>query len=155
MKSASPTVPLSSISPSKTSIYDLKQSYSASTSTPLSKIKILYKKKPVTDSKTVAEVIGQDAGTDVEFSVMVMGGATGGTPVTSPPAVVPSEAEKGLGSMDATVSGTAATGPSGKQVVASTDFWDDLKGFLMQRIRDEAEAERLVGVFKGAWEKDQ
>ena len=113
----------------------------------------MYKKKPVVDSKTVAEVIGQDAGGDVEFSVMVLGGATaGGTPVQSPPAVAPSEAEKGLAGQGA---GPAAQGPSGKDVVAGPEFWDDLRGFVLQRIRDEKEGERLVGVFKGAWEKDR
>lgn len=152
MKATSPTVPLSSINPATTSIFDLKQAYSTSSSIPVAKIKILWKKKPVTDSKTVAEVIGQDAGSEVEFSVMVLGGAVGGTPVTSPPPVAPSEAEKGLAGVGA---GPAAQGPSGKEIVASGEFWDDLKGFMMQRIKDEAEGERLTGVFKAAWEKDR
>jgi hypothetical protein len=149
MKPSSPVVPLASINPATTSIFDLKQAYSASTSIPVAKIKILWKKKPATDSKTVADVIGETTGGDVEFSVMVLGGATAGsTPVVSPPAAAPSEADKGL-------SGPAAQGPSGKEVVATAEFWDDLKGFMMQRIRDEAEGERLVGVFKSAWEKDR
>jgi hypothetical protein len=153
MKASSPTVPLSSIDPAKTSIFDLKQSYSTSSNIPVAKIKILYKKKPVTDSKTVAEVIGQDAGSDVEFSVMLMGGAIS-TPVQSPPAVAPSELEKGLGSTSGS-GGPTAQGPSGKEVVAGSEFWDDLKGFVIQRIRDEEEGQRLVGVFKAAWEKDR
>ncbi|KAF2004384.1 hypothetical protein P154DRAFT_426787 [Amniculicola lignicola CBS 123094] len=153
-KPTAPTVPLPAIIPAQTSIYDLKTAYATSTSIPSSKIKILYKKKPVPDSKTVAEVIGPDAdaGSDVEFSVMVMGGATAGsTPVASPPAVAPSEAEKGLAG--ATGAGPAAQGPSGKSVVDTAEFWDDLKGFMVQRIRDEAEAERLHGIFRGAWER--
>jgi hypothetical protein len=120
----------------------------------VNKIKILWRKKPVADSKTVGEVIGQDAGKEVEFSVMVMGGAAGGTPVTSPPAVAPpSEAEKGLGGNAG--SGPAAQGPSGKDVVATSEFWDDLKGFVVQRLRDEEEGERLFGLFKAAYEKDR
>lgn len=79
---------------------------------------------------------------------MLMGGAVGGTPVASPPAVAPTEAEKGLG-------GPAAQGPNGKEVVASAEFWDDLKGFVVQRIRNEEEGEKLVGVFKAAWEKSR
>lgn len=159
MKSTSPTVPLSSIDPSKTSIFDLKQSYSTNANIPVAKIKLLFKKKPVSDSKTVAEIIGADAQDDVEFSVMVMGGgAAASTPVTSPPAVAPSESEKGLGG-DGKVTGSgggpAAQGPSGKDVVASAEFWDDLTGFVLQRIRDEEEGKRLVGVFKAAWEKDR
>ena len=106
------------------------------------------------DSKTVAEVVGSDAGSEVEFSVMVMGGAAAAaaSPVQSPPAVAPGEADKGLGSQ---ATAPVAQGPSGKEVVAGDQFWEDLKGFVVQRIRDEREGERLVGVFKGAWEKDR
>jgi hypothetical protein len=148
MKSTSPTVPLSNINSSTTSIFDLKQAYSTATGIPVAKIKILWKKKPATDSKTVADVVGQDAGNQVEFTVMVLGGATPATPVASPPAVAPSESEKALG-------GPAAQGPSGKEVVATAEFWDDLKGFVVQRIRDESEGARLASVFKAAWEKDR
>lgn len=158
MKSSFPSVPVPAVDPATTSIFDLKQTYASATSIPVSKIKILWKKKPATDSKTVAEVIGQDAGSEIEFSVMVLGGATAtvASPVTSPPAVAPSEAEKGIGEgPGASVGGPAAQGPSGKEVVATPEFWDDLKGFVFQRIRDEAEGERLVGVFKSAWEKDR
>ena len=84
---------------------------------------------------------------------MVMGGAVGGTPVQSPPAVAPpTEAEKGLGGdVKTTGTGGAAQGPSGKDVVDS-EFWDDLKGFVVQRIRDEAEGERMAAFFKAAYE---
>lgn len=163
MKASQTTVPLSSITPSTTSIFDLKTSYSTSTTIPAAKIKILYKKKPVPDSKTIAEVIGGDAGPEVEFSVMILGGAVP-TPVTSPPAVAPSEAEKGLaaagediemGGTDADGVGSVAQGPSGKEVVGSEEFWADLRGFVVQRTRDEKEGERLVGLFKRAWEVEE
>jgi len=112
----------------------------------------LYKKKPVADSKTVSEVIGQDVEGEVEFGVMIMGGAVAspavGTPVTSPPVVAPSEAEKGQAGEAAPV----AVGPSGKEVVATEEFWADLGNFVMQRTKDEAEAERLTKVFREAWE---
>jgi hypothetical protein len=162
MKSSQTTVPLSSISPSTTSIFDLKSAYSTSTSIPAAKIKILYRKKPAADSKTVAEIIGQDAGQAVEFTVMILGGAVS-TPVTSPPAVAPSEADKGLGSTragDVEMSGTdtvgsVAQGPSGKEVVGGEEFWSDLRGFVVQRLRDEKEGERLVDVFRRAWEVEE
>ncbi|KAK7184264.1 hypothetical protein PSPO01_09641 [Paraphaeosphaeria sporulosa] len=157
MKPPHPTVTKDAVAPAATSIYDLKSAYAAQTSIPPAKIKILYKKKPVTDSKTVAEVVGVDAGTEVEFGVMVLGGAVaGGTPVQSPPAVAPGEEEKGLaGAVDQGTSKTetpGAQGPSG-QAVVNAEFWDDLKGFVVQRIRDEKEGDRMVGVFKSAWEK--
>jgi len=30
-------------------------------------------------------------------------------------------------------------------------FWDDLKGFLIQRLRDENEGDVIFGLFKEAW----
>ncbi|EUC42624.1 hypothetical protein COCMIDRAFT_7856 [Bipolaris oryzae ATCC 44560] len=166
MKPSTPTVPLSAIDPSKTSVYDLKQQYATQASLSAAKIKILYKKKPVTDSKTLIEVIGNDAGAEVEFGVMVMAGAAaassspaaGGTPVTSPPAIAPpTESEKGLASAGESSAGTsAATGAvSGKDIVATDEFWGDLKTFILQRTKDAEEGERLVGVFKAAWEQNK
>ncbi|KAI4639086.1 uncharacterized protein J4E92_002865 [Alternaria infectoria] len=170
MKPTTPTIPLSSIDPSKTSVYDLKQQYATQASLSAAKIKILYKKKPVTDSKTLLEVIGTDAGSEVEFGVMVMAGAalggaaspaSAGTPVTSPPAVAPpTESEKGLASAGETAAGTA-TGAAdaplghGKEVVATDEFWGDLKNFVLQRTKDADESERLLGVFRGAWEQNK
>lgn len=154
LKPSFPTIPLSKIDPSKISIYDLKAHYASESGIPAAKIKILYKKKPVTDSKTVAEVVAQDAGGEVEFGVMLMAGAAASTPVTSPPAVAPSEGEKGLAGASAD-GGPAAQGPSGKEVVATEEFWADLKNFVMQRTKDEAEAERLAKVFRGAWESNK
>ncbi|KAL3476482.1 cell-cycle control medial ring component-domain-containing protein [Aspergillus californicus] len=114
----------------------------------LDKIKILYKKKPIPGSgKTVAEVVGGDTGSDagllgggqVEFGVMVMGGAKvveeqsyGQTPSTSSPQ-------------------KAAVGPSGEVLLETEEFWDDLQGYLGQRLKDAEEAEKLRGLFKGAW----
>ncbi|RMZ73273.1 ubiquitin supergroup [Pyrenophora seminiperda CCB06] len=169
MKPSTPTIPLSAIDPAKTSVYDLKQQYATQASLSAAKIKILYKKKPVTDSKTLLEVIGSDAWSDVEFGVMVMAGAAlggaaspaaGSTPVTSPPAVAPpTESEKGLASAGETSAGTAggtagAGAESAKDVVATDAFWADLKTFVFQRIKDEQEGERLVGVFKEAWQQN-
>jgi hypothetical protein len=147
-------VPLPSIAPASTSVFDLKTAYAAQTSIPATKIKLLYKKKPVTDSKTVAEVVGVDAGSEVEFGVMVLGGAVA-TPVQSPPASAPAEDEKGLASaLESKTDTPGAQGPSGKAVV-NEDFWEDLQGFVVQRIRDEKEGERMVGVFKSAWDKER
>ncbi|KAF2031391.1 hypothetical protein EK21DRAFT_99752 [Setomelanomma holmii] len=153
MKPSHPTSSLPALDPTKTSIYDLKTHYATHASLSAAKIKILYKKKPVTDSKIVAEVVGQDLGGEVEFGVMVMAGAAA-TPVTSPPAAAPSEAEKGLAGGHGE-GGPAAQGPSGKDVVATEEFWEDLKGFILQRTRDEAEAERLGGIFRSAWESSK
>ncbi|PYH65035.1 uncharacterized protein BO88DRAFT_349798 [Aspergillus vadensis CBS 113365] len=117
----------------------------------LEKIKILYKRKPVT-GKTIAELLADEpemlaGGKEVEFGVMIMGGAK----------VV--EGGEGDGNAAAAAAGAAggapkaAVGPSGEEVLRTEAFWDDLQGFLEQRLKDSEEARRLRGVFKGAWEK--
>jgi hypothetical protein len=117
------------------SILDLKSEVSSQASIPVDKLRILHKKKPVGDSKVVKELVGEEDAS-VEFSIMVMGGAA---------SVKKSDEEM----VDAPV----AQGPSGKEVLGTDEFWGDLKGFLVQRLRDEAEAEKLFGTFKTAWEK--
>lgn len=74
---------------------------------------------------------------------MVMGGIPVGA---SPPIQSPSLA--------ATTNPVAeGSGSSGKDVLKEDHFWDDLQGFLQQRIRDEDEARRLSGLFRSAWQK--
>lgn len=100
------------------------------------------------DSKTVAEVVGEAK--DVEFTLMIMGGGAAAgaaaSGVKTSEVKVPEPSSEG---------GPAAQGPSGKEVVAQEKFWDDLKGFVVQRIRDENEGQRLVGLFRGAWENNR
>jgi hypothetical protein len=76
----------------------------------------------------------------MEFSVMVIGGAA---------TLAAAEAARG-----AQVGGpeNVAQGLSGEGVLATEEFWSDLKGFLQQRVRDEKVAGDAVGLFKGAWE---
>ncbi|PWY92259.1 hypothetical protein BO70DRAFT_327331 [Aspergillus heteromorphus CBS 117.55] len=116
------------------------------------KIKILYKRKPVVGGKTVAEVLGDEpgllvGGKEVEFGVMVMGGA-----------VAKVNQEGGEAAAGGSGSGPSssptpkpAVGPSGEEVLRTEAFWDDLQGFLEQRVKDYDEARRLRGVFKSAW----
>ena len=112
------------------------------------KVKILYKRKPIS-GKTVAEVLaGADdgllgGGKEVEFGVMIMGGAT----VVEPP--VGGTEEKGEG--EGEVTAKPVVGPSGEDVLETKTFWDDLQGFLMQRVKDVEEAKRLRALFKEAW----
>lgn len=156
MKKEHPTVSLPSIIASTTSVYDLKAAYASRADVSAAKIKILYKKKPVPDSKTVIEVVGNDVEGEIEFGIMVLGGGVVASPAPpspaqSPPASAPKEDDKDSQNQP---TGSAAQGPSGKEVV-NEEFWSDLKGFVVQRIRDEGEGERLVRVFKSAWEKEQ
>lgn len=126
---------------------------SAETGIPLDKLKLLYNKKPVSDSKTLKDVLGPDgegagAGAKgVEFSVMVMGGAA-----TLAAAAAKKAAESSEGGGEKTdESGVVAQGLSGEGVLATEEFWDDLKGFLQQRVRDEKVAGEATEAFRGAW----
>ncbi|KAF2669004.1 hypothetical protein BT63DRAFT_478894 [Microthyrium microscopicum] len=129
-----------------TSVFDLKNAYVKRFSVPVDKIKLLYAKKPVADSKTLGEVIGSATG-DVEFSVMLMGGVvpSDSAPEENVPAAKEAPVEKQSKKEDKHVS----AGPSGKELETDA-FWEDLKGFLVQRLKDEGEGERLAKVFRKA-----
>ncbi|KAF2969404.1 hypothetical protein GQX73_g4098 [Xylaria multiplex] len=117
-----------------TSVHDVKTSVAKETGIAEDKIKILHKKKPVPDSKVLKDLVGEDD-TTVEFSVMVIGGAAAAAPV-----VVKTETQNEV-----------AQGSSGTDVLQTEDFWGDLQGFLLQRIRDEKLAEELTHTFQEAW----
>ncbi|KAF2091123.1 hypothetical protein K490DRAFT_6285, partial [Saccharata proteae CBS 121410] len=156
-----------------TSIHDLKQQYAAHASLNVEKIKMLHAKKPVSDMKTLKDVLGDAAsipGQNIELSVMVLGGATGtsspavSTPdrVASPPVAVPAPTVDGqptvetsapVGAGDVTMEEATpiARASTGSEVLKSDEFWEDLKGFLVQRVRDESEAGKLTGLFRDAW----
>jgi len=82
-------------------------------------------------------VVGEEGEGKVEFSIMVIGGAA------SLKAAEEEKEPKILGDAD------GVTG-EGKGVLATEEFWSDLKGFLVQRLKDEKEGERVWGVFKDA-----
>jgi hypothetical protein len=135
----------------------------------LEKIKILHNKKPIPASKkTIADAIDGTAGKEIEFGVMVMGGAP--DQIKSPAEAVPTmdafSAAQAPGRADRTTTpmegvekvtgppaSTAAEGssPSGVEVLKQAEFWDDLQGFLEQRLRDQGEAARLRKIFEEAW----
>ena len=133
------------------------------------KIKILYNKKPVPASKkTIADAVDDGVGKEIEFGVMVMGGAP--DQVTSPGEAVPvmdaaptaagpepsdnhATPMEGVETVTSPPASMIAEGsrPSGVEVLKQVEFWDDLQGFLEQRLRDEGEAGRLRKVFEEAW----
>lgn len=132
--------------PLNTSIHDIKAQVKEQTRIPVEKMKLLHNKKPVPDSKVLRDLLGE---TDqaVEFSVMVIGGA----------AAIPPAAEEGEGKQ-ANAAGAAAgtssssTEPVGTEALGTEEFWTDLKGFLMQRLKDENVAESMSSLFKSSWE---
>ena len=125
--------------PLTTSLLEVKAALAAQTGLAPDKLRLLYGKKPVADSKVLRDVVG-DGDTAVEFSVMVMGGAA-------------AKAEQPAAAVAAGSSSTAQ-GPSGREVVESEAFWNDLRGFLLQRVRDEKQADELFSQFLRAWEEN-
>ncbi|KAI9763007.1 MAG: hypothetical protein M4579_000070 [Chaenotheca gracillima] len=134
--------------PISTSVYDLKQAVSEQSQIPRDKIRLLFKKKPCPDSKVIKDLVEEGAGS-AEFSVMVIGGAAATTSTTSKE---PSGEAATTSGQEGVVDPPVAQGPSGTDVLQSEDFWEDLRGFLMQRLRDEGEAQKISQVFKQAWE---
>jgi hypothetical protein len=121
--------------PLATSVLDIKTQVQRQTRIPVDKMKLLHNKRPVADSKVLKDLIGDDtAVSSLEFSIMVIGGAA---------AIPPAEEEKAGGA---------------EQEVAPLDteaFWSDLKGFLMQRLKDEKQAEDLSKLFKSSYDSSQ
>jgi len=131
-----------------TSVLEVKNAVSTGTGIPLDKIKLLYAKKPAADSKTLKDLLAGADATEIEFSVMIMGGAaTLAAAAEAKAAGQKRPASEAVAETEAPV----AQGLSGTPVLETEQFWEDLKGFLQQRIRDEKAAEVLLGRFRGAW----
>ncbi|ELR04735.1 hypothetical protein VC83_00688 [Pseudogymnoascus destructans] len=119
------------------SVLDLKAEVSAQANVPVDKIKILHRRKPVGDAKVVEELVGEED-TEIEFGIMVIGGAA-------------SVATKTNGKSDEQLP-SAAVGESGREVFGTEAFWTDLRGFLAQRVKDAGDGERAATLFREAWE---
>jgi len=128
-------VTLTALSPN-TSILNLKESLSEKEGIPVEKLRVLYNKKPIGDAKILKELIGEEE-TKADFSIMVMGGAA---------------SVKKVETTEKEVDAPVAQGPSGLENLAGDEFWGDLKGFLVQRLRDEEQGNKVYEVFKKAWE---
>jgi len=104
------------------------------------KIRVLYKKKPAGDIKTIKELVGEeDIAGELELSVMVM-------------RYKEESIQKGAEDTEVKdVEAPVAQGPSGGEVLGSDEFWGDLKGWLLQRLRDEGKAGEVFEKFKGSW----
>lgn len=160
--------------PSSTTVQSLKEQVQShlggSGVVQIEKIKLLLNKKPIPPSKnTVAEALGEkDSKGDIELGVMIMGGAPDPPPqLQVPPAEMAgapesekaaAEAESKSTPMEGVETDQAESGApvqlgqsSGESVLQTDEFWDDLQGFLEQRIRNQGEAVRLREVFERAW----
>ncbi|KAH0534077.1 hypothetical protein FGG08_007323 [Glutinoglossum americanum] len=125
--------------PLSTSILNLKTAISEKFGIPIDKIRLLLKKKPCPDSKTIKDLVSEGEG-EVELSIMIIGGQT----------VTMSERDGGPASGS---SGTPAAQGTGGGIQLDSEFWHDLKDFLCRRLKNEAGAETVHGVFKNAWDR--
>lgn len=123
--------------PLNTSILDIKNQVESQSRIPADKIKLLDNKKPVPDSKVLKDLI-TDTQSSVEFSVMVIGGAA---------AVKPAE--------PAPVANDPAHGDIGEAALETAEFWSDLKGFLLQRLKDEKKAEELSALWRSTYQTNR
>jgi len=57
-----------------------------------------------------------------------------------------------IGESDVEMAAPVAQGVSGVEVIESKEFWSDLEGFLMQRVRDEHKSKKLLQVFRQGFE---
>ena len=124
-----------------TSVLQLKEKVARETKMDgTEKIRVLFKRKPAGDIKTIKELMGdEDVGGEMELSVMIMG-------------YKEDPASKSTGDTEMKDADTpVAQGPSGDEVLGSEEFWSDLKGWLLQRIRDEAKAHEAFEKFRGSW----
>ena len=105
------------------------------------RIRILYKRKPAGDVKTVKEVIGEeDVGQVVDFGVMVMGYKEDAT-------------KKDEDTPMKDVEEPVAQGLNADEVLTGEEFWIDLREFLVQRLRDEGKAGEVFNKFRESWGK--
>lgn len=152
--------------PADTTALDIKTQYAQKAGLDISKLKLLYNKRPCSDLKTLKELLPQPTPNHVELSVMIMGGPAGAstpsattTPAASSPAI---EIPDPVATPAVSVS-TPLTEQSGDKdrpmphatetasdMLKTQEFWKDLQEFLVTRLRDESEGERLVGLFRKA-----
>ncbi|KAG6148589.1 hypothetical protein E4U28_003858 [Claviceps purpurea] len=120
--------------PLSTSVLDIKARVAEQTRIPVEKLKLLHNKRPLTDSKIIKDIVGDDATSKIELSVMVIGGAAAIMPEQN--AAVPAAA-------------------SGQDALTTDAFWEDLNGFLLQRLKDEETAGQMGRLFKASWESSR
>ncbi|KAL1903642.1 hypothetical protein Sste5346_000271 [Sporothrix stenoceras] len=129
-----------------TSLLDVKTALSEKSHVPADKLRLLYNKKPVTDSKVLKDLVTGDE-TEVKLGVMVSGGAE--TVAAAEAAAAQSK------SAAATPAATtpAATAEPTAVVAESEAFWNDLRGFLVKRTGSKTQADELFSLFLRSWEE--
>ncbi|KAI1908234.1 hypothetical protein LOZ53_004831 [Ophidiomyces ophidiicola] len=169
-------ITLDNISLSSATIQDLRDAVQArikpanaaneSEQVSLDKIKILWKRKPV-QGKLVTDVLANEpdvlkGGKEVEFGVMILGGAVV-VPPREPPAPAPVTAiptkagqtespsvQEVVNSSDDAPSSPSTT--DNVDILHSAAFWKDVESFLETKLKGDGEATRVASLFKKGWE---
>ncbi|KAI9853164.1 MAG: hypothetical protein M1838_000020 [Thelocarpon superellum] len=127
-----------------TTILDLKRIVAQKLHVAPEKVKVLHHKKPCGDLKVLKDLLaGRAAGgaEKLELGVMLVGGAAPPVSSTAASSTTAASTTTSVGQGDA----------SGLEELGADAFWDDLKAFLFQRLRNEAAGETAVRVFREAW----
>lgn len=167
MKASSESMNLTE-QPVDTTVLDLKNQYAAKSGLDVTKIRVLLNKRPCSDLKTLKDLLPDSTTAQIDFTLMIVGGASStpsapSTPAVSSPAVeIPDPTAKAaplsastdpapLSEHAASNSESAAhAADTPKEMLKSDEFWSDLKAFLVQRLKNESEAERLTTLFTQA-----
>jgi ubiquitin-like protein 4 len=125
--------------PLNTSILELKQKVAMEAGLGgTDKIRLLYSKKPCSDSKSIKDVLGGESSTAAEFTAMFIGV----TPSTSTQADTSTAAKATQSSED-----------SGQALLETEEFWTGLEGYLRQQLNGTAVAQSTTKLFRDAWKE--
>lgn len=144
-----------------TTVLDLKNHYAQKYSLDVSKIKVLLNKRPCTDLKTLKDLLSDPLPPQADFSIMLLGGASTSSPAPTPapaspaqqvpdPQTLPPDSAPLSEHAQAEADIIPHAHDTATQMLQSDEFWTDLKDFLVQRLRDEDQGERLIRLFRQA-----
>lgn len=151
-QSPSSPAPVTLDLPAKTSVYDVKVKLGAHTGYAPDKLKLLWERKPVNDSKTISEATGVHDG-KVDIGVMYVGAPTA-TPVPQtggPPSEDAQMASEAVAAKTEADAPAPAQPSPGVAELETDEFWSDLQGYLTQRLRDDAVAGEAAANWRKAW----
>ena len=129
-----------------TTVLELKRALLEHIDASEDQLRLLYKKKPCADLKTIKDLVPADE-RDVEFSVMVIGGAGAGAGADGAAAVATTSSE----STTPDGAGTKPITNDAQDLLHADGFWQDLKSFLDDRLNDQRESDQVLQTFRSAW----
>ncbi|ERS95049.1 uncharacterized protein SPSK_01936 [Sporothrix schenckii 1099-18] len=130
-----------------TSLLDVRTALSETSHVPVDKLRLLYNKKPVSDSKVLKDLVADESETEIKLGVMVAGGAeTVAAAAEAAASVAAAQAKAATAPTDGQETPTAIA-------AESEAFWNDLRGFLVKRTGSKTQADELFSLFLRSWEE--